>query len=91
MNQLPPLEPRSPEQHLADFRKFFGDDLAKIDKKVDDYVRKLSREEIRSLPYYAVMFEQRLGNGAVKRSSVGEPVSPDDPAVGSGETGRSRR
>ena len=27
MSQLPPLEPRTPEENLADFRKFFGDDL----------------------------------------------------------------
>jgi hypothetical protein len=68
MGQLPPLKPRSPEEHLADFRKFFGEDLAKIDKKVDEYVRRLSqKKEYDRLPYYAVMSEQILGNGAVKR------------------------
>ncbi len=68
MGQLPPLEPRSPEDHLADFRKFFGHDLAKVDKKVNDYLRKLSEKKTyERLPYYAVMSEQILGNGTVKR------------------------
>jgi len=69
MGQLPPLEPRSPEEHLADFRKFFGADLAKVDKKVDDYLRKLSeKKQYERLPYYVVMAEQLLGNGNVKRT-----------------------
>ncbi len=68
MGQMPPLDRRLPAEHLADFRKFFGDDLAKIDKKVDEYLRKLSqKKEYDRLPYYAVMFEETLGNGAVKR------------------------
>jgi hypothetical protein len=69
MGQLPPLEPRSPEENLADFRKFFGGDLPKLDKKVDDYLRKLSQtKEYDRLPYYAVMFEEMLGNGAIRRT-----------------------
>jgi hypothetical protein len=68
LNQLPPLAPRSSEQQLADFRKFFGEDLAKLDKKVDEYVRnKLSKKEYDPLPHYAVLFEHPLPNGAVKR------------------------
>ncbi len=70
LNQLPPFEPRSPEQQLADFRKFFGDDLAKVDKEVDKYVRnKLSKKDYDPLPHYAVTFEQTLPNGAVKRAA----------------------
>ncbi len=69
MGQLPPLEPRSPAEHLADFRKFFGHDLAKVDKKVDDYLHKLSeKKQYERLPYYAVMSEQMLRNGNVKRT-----------------------
>jgi hypothetical protein len=69
LNQLPPLAPRSPEQQLADFRKFFGDDLTKVDKKVDEFVIKLSQsKDYEPLPYYAVTFEQRLANGALKRA-----------------------
>ena len=44
MSQMPPLEPRTPEEHLAEFRKFFGEDLAKLDKKADEYIRKLSQK-----------------------------------------------
>jgi len=70
MGQLPPLEPRTPEANLADFRKFFGSDLAKLDKKLDDYLRKLSQtKEYDRLPYYAVMLEENLGNGSIKRTA----------------------
>jgi hypothetical protein len=68
MSQMPPLEPRTPAEQLAEFRKFFGDDLFKIDKKEDDYIRWLSR--LRSydpLPFYVVMVEQPLGGGTVHR------------------------
>jgi hypothetical protein len=68
MSQMPPLQPRTPGEHLAEFRRFFGDDLAKLDKKADDYIRKLSRQPgYDPLPYYAVMFEQPLGGGTVHR------------------------
>src|SRR5262249_49549981 len=68
MSQMPPLEPRTPEEHLIEFRKSFGDDLALLDKKVDDYIRRLSkRGGSDRLPYYAVMVEQPLGGGAMRR------------------------
>ncbi len=71
MSQMPPLEPRTPEQHLAEFRKFFGDDLAKLDKKADEYVRILSRKPgYDPLPYYVVIFVQPLGNGMVRRAAT---------------------
>jgi hypothetical protein len=71
LNQLPPLAPRSPQQQLADFRKFFGEDLTKLDKKVDDYVQKLSQSrDYEPLPYVAATFEQPLANGAVKRAVI---------------------
>ena len=68
MSQMPPLEPRTPEDHLAEFRKFFGDDLPKLDKKVDKYIRELERDgRFERLPFYAVMFEQPLGGSLVRR------------------------
>ncbi len=71
MSQIPPLEPRTPEEHLAEFRKFFGSDLTKIDKEADKYVRKLSRQPgYDPLPYYTVIFEQPLGGGMVRRASA---------------------
>src|SRR5262249_34591845 len=59
---------RTPAEHLASFRKSFGDDLARLDKKVDDYVRKLSRQPgYDPLPYYAVMMVQPLGGSAIRK------------------------
>jgi hypothetical protein len=70
MSQMPPLEPRTPEQHLAEFRKFFGEDLVKIDKEVDKHIRKLSTSKgYDPLPYYAVIFEQPLLGGMVHRAA----------------------
>jgi hypothetical protein len=71
MSQMPPLEPRAPEQHLAEFRKFFGDDLGKLDKKADEHIRKLSlKPGYDPLPYYVVIFEQPLGGGMVRRAAT---------------------
>ncbi len=68
MSQIPPLQPRTPEEHLAEFRKFFVEDLSKLDKKVDEYIGKLStRKTYDPLPYYAVMFEWTLPNGMLTR------------------------
>lgn len=70
MSRMPPLEPRTPEQHLAEFRKFFGDEPAKLDKKVEEYIRKLSlKRNFEPLPYWAVILEQSLGDGRVRRTA----------------------
>jgi hypothetical protein len=70
MRQMPALEPRTPQEHLAEFRNYFGDDLAKLDKEVDKYIRRLSQKGgFDPLPYYAVMFEQPLGGGMVHRAA----------------------
>jgi hypothetical protein len=70
MSQMPPLERRSPEQHLAEFRRFFGEP-AKLDTKVEDYIRKQSqRRDFPDLPHYAVIFEQPLGGGMVHRKAM---------------------
>jgi hypothetical protein len=68
MSQIPPLQPRSPEENLAEFRKFFGGDLTRLDKKVDDHVHRISQKKAYdTLYYYAVVFQQTLGNGMVRR------------------------
>jgi len=68
MSQVPPLQPRTPQENLAEFRKFFEGDLARLDKKVDDYIHNLSQKKTYdSLFWYAVIFEQTLGNGMVRR------------------------
>ena len=66
MSQIPPLEPRTPEDHLAEFRKAFGSDLAKIDKTIDAYLKKLARQKgYDPMPYYAATYEQSLPAGLV--------------------------
>lgn len=70
MGRMAPLQRKAPEHKLAEFRKFFGDEPAKLDKKVEEYVRKLSQSRrFESLPYFAVIFEQPLGGGRVHRKA----------------------
>ena len=64
MSQVPPLQPRTPDENLAEFRRFFGEDLARLDKKQVEYTHKLSQKKgYDPLPYYTVIFAQPLGNG----------------------------
>ena len=67
MRQAPPLETRTPEQHLAAFRAAFGHDLAKMDRSVRNHLAKLKKYD--ALPYYAVVFEQPIGV-RVKRAAL---------------------
>jgi hypothetical protein len=71
MSQVPPLEPRTPQETLAEFTSIFGDDLTKLDKRLDDYLRKLSlKKSYDPLPYFAVVFVQPLGNGLMRRAAT---------------------
>ncbi len=71
MSQAPPFERRTPQANLAEFRTFFSDDLVRLDKKVDDYIHKQSlKKSYDSLFCYAVVFQQALGNGVVKRGAM---------------------
>lgn len=67
MSKLPPLESRGPEEHLAEFRAAFGDDLVKLDKAIGVYLAKLKYKE---LPYYTVVFEQPVGPNRLKRAAM---------------------
>jgi hypothetical protein len=68
MSQILPMQPRTPEENLAEFRKYFGSDLTRLDKKVDDHVHKISQKKnYDSLYYYAVVFQQILSNGMVRK------------------------
>jgi Protein of unknown function (DUF1570) len=70
MSQVSPLRPRTPEENLAELRQFFEDDPAKLDKKLDEYIRKLSQKKgYDPLPFYTVIFVQPLGNGMVRRAA----------------------
>jgi hypothetical protein len=68
MSQMPPMKHVTSEEHLATFRAVFGNDLAKMDHAVASYLSKLKGYD--QLPYYAVMFEQRLGPGMMKRAAI---------------------
>jgi hypothetical protein len=69
MGRMPPLEPRSPEQHLAEFRRFFAEP-SKLDKRAEEYIRLQSRrKDFPDLPHYAVIFVQPLGGGMVSRKA----------------------
>jgi len=68
MSRLPPLETRTPADHLAAFRKAFGRDLARLDHEVGGYLSKLKVAQ--HLPYYAVVFEQRDAVGQPRRAAI---------------------
>ena len=68
MSEMPPLEKRTPEDHLNAFRAAFGSDLQKLGRDVDKYLGKLKATN--PLPYYAVMFQQRVPGNQVKRAAM---------------------
>jgi hypothetical protein len=68
MSQLPPLKPMTSHEHLAAFRAAFGNDLALMDRSIGRYLSKLKGYDL--LPYYSVMFEQRVGAGMIKRAAI---------------------
>lgn len=71
MGDAPPLEPRSPDDHVRTFRATFGDDLGKLDRTVHAYLNRLTkRKGYDPMPYYAVQFEQPLVNGMVRRAAM---------------------
>jgi hypothetical protein len=67
MRKAPPLEMRTPEEHLAAFRAAFGEDLSRMDKAVRNHLAKLKNYD--AIPYYAVVFEQPIGM-RVRRSAL---------------------
>lgn len=71
MADLPPLVPRTADDQVRDFRECFGDDLARLDKAIDAYLRGLTKQKgYAAMPYYAVMFEQPLTTGLVRRAAM---------------------
>ncbi len=59
LGRMRPLERRTPTEHLFTFRSAFGDDLAKLDRKVRAHVDHLEElGHFEALTYYAVIFEQ---------------------------------
>jgi Protein of unknown function (DUF1570) len=75
MSQLAPLEPRTPDEHLADFKSAFGRDLVKLDRAIDVYLRWLDtqrKNKFDRMPFYAVMYEQVVPTGLVRRARVSQ-------------------
>ena len=71
MSRIAPLEPRTPDDHLEAFTKAFGTDLAKVDRAIAAYLRKLATQKgYDPMPYYAVMFEQALPPNHVRRAAM---------------------
>ena len=68
LSKLAPFEHRSPEDHLRAFKAAFGPNLGKLDAAVGGHIRKL--KVIDAMPYYAVMFEQSLNNGMMRRAAM---------------------
>ncbi len=68
MAAMDPLSERTPQEQLDAFRATFGDDLAKLGKSIDKSLKGLKHFE--KLPYYAVTFEQPLGNSLVRRGAL---------------------
>ena len=79
MSRMPPLEPRTPADHLAAFRTAFGPNLVKLDREIGTYLAKLKVAD--HLPYYSVVFQQRVPGGMRQPRRDREPVALDDPPV----------
>ncbi len=71
MRQIPPLEPRTPAENLADFRKYFTEPPARLDKRLSDYIQNVAQKRpYDPLYYYTVVFVQPLGNGTMRRAAT---------------------
>ena len=68
MSTIPPLANRTPEDHLIAFRAAFGSDLGRLDREIGSYLGRLRVNQV--LPYYAVLFQQRVPGGSVKRAAI---------------------
>ena len=86
MSRIPPLEPRTPEDHLAEFRKAFGSDLVKIDKTIESYLKKLAKQEhLRQDALLRGDLRAVPARRPAQAGRDGQPVAADDPAMGRGD------
>ena len=68
MSRVKPLEPKTPEEHLATFSEAFGGDFLKLDREINRYLSKLKVNY--PLPYYTLIFEQRMPRGRTRRAAI---------------------
>ena len=71
MGKMRPLERRTSAEDLFTFRAAFGDDLAKLDRRVRAHVDLLEEQgNFEALTYYAVVFEQVLPDSPNLRGTL---------------------
>ena len=76
MSQIRPARAAGRPRTTSAIPKAFGTDLAKVDKAIAAYLRKLAKQKgYDPMPYYAVMFEQALppASSAAPRWSASRP------------------
>ena len=79
MSNAPPLQPMTPEDHLAAFRGAFGDDLEKLDREIGTYLSKLKIDQSPALLRGDVSAARRRRPRQARGDR--ESVALDDPAV----------
>lgn len=67
LSNLSPLRIPNTDDQVALFCRMFGSDIGKLDTAVARHLKNLKYE---SLPYYAVVFEQPISRGMVKRAAL---------------------
>lgn len=68
MSQVLPLATDSPRQTDEIFRRAFGNDMVGLGQQLGRHLANLPRPD--PMPYYAVMFEQILDDGTVRRGTM---------------------
>ncbi len=68
MSRMPPLLVQTRESQVQAFQQAFGEDLQEIGKDLHLYTNGLKRLD--TLPYYALTFEQALGDGLIRRGTI---------------------
>ncbi|WP_161602118.1 DUF1570 domain-containing protein [Tautonia marina] len=68
--QRPPLEPRTPKQHLKEFIEVFGVHPSTLAHRIDRHLSSLRYDQV---PYYAVRFEQMMPSGLTRRGTLVSP------------------
>ncbi len=67
MSRMSPADDPGPDDQLRAFREAFGDDLARTARLVGEHLGGLRYVP---LPYYAVILEQSLGGGMVRKAAL---------------------
>lgn len=74
LSQFAPFEKHTPEEHLADFKSVFGENLGKLSSTMNVSLNKKFRR-VATLPYFAVIYEQATPAGLMRRAMVSQSMS----------------